>query len=200
MYLRIIKPALDWLVALLILLVSLPVLIPVMILLAVSNRGKVWFIQARPGKNQIVFNIVKFKTMNDKVDPSGHLLPDEQRLTPIGNFVRKTSLDELPQLFNVLKGEMSIVGPRPLLVEYLPLYNPHQQRRHEVRPGITGWAQVNGRNTITWQAKFDFDVWYVDHASFWLDIKILFKTLIRVLKSEGISSGTSSTMERFRGN
>ena len=138
--------------------------------------------------------------MNDGRNERGELLPDEDRLTWIGNIVRKTSLDELPQLFNVLKGDMSLVGPRPLLVEYLPLYNEVQKRRHEVKPGITGWAQVNGRNTITWLKKFEYDVWYVEHQSFWLDIKILFLTVIKVFKAEGISSTTSVTMEKFRGN
>lgn len=138
--------------------------------------------------------------MNDARNERGELLPDEDRLTWIGNIVRKTSLDELPQLFNVLKGDMSLVGPRPLLIEYLPLYNEVQKRRHEVKPGITGWAQVNGRNTITWLKKFEYDVWYVEHQSFWLDIKILFLTVIKVFKAEGISSTTSVTMEKFRGN
>ena len=138
--------------------------------------------------------------MNDARNERGELLPDEDRLTWIGNIVRKTSLDELPQLFNVLKGDMSLVGPRPLLIEYLPLYNEVQKRRHEVKPGITGWAQVNGRNTITWLKKFEYDVWYVEHQSFWLDIKVLFLTVIKVFKAEGISSTTSVTMEKFRGN
>lgn len=138
--------------------------------------------------------------MTDKLDNQGNLLPDEQRLTITGKFIRATSLDELPQLINVLKGDMSLVGPRPLLKEYLPLYNAQQKRRHEVTPGITGWAQVNGRNTISWQQKFEYDVWYVDHQSFWLDLKILFLTILKVLKAEGISSSTSSTMENFRGN
>ena len=144
--------------------------------------------------------MVKFKTMNDTRNERGELLPDDVRLTWIGNFIRKTSLDELPQLFNVLKGDMSIVGPRPLLVEYLPLYNDIQKRRHEVRPGITGWAQVNGRNAIGWEQKFAYDVWYVDHQSFGLDLKILFLTVAKVFKAEGISSGTSVTMEKFGGN
>lgn len=156
--------------------------------------------QERPGKNGKLFHVVKFKTMTDERDPYGHLLPDEVRLTAVGKFVRKTSIDEIPQLFNVLLGHMSFVGPRPLLKEYLPLYNADQQRRHLVKPGITGWAQVNGRNTLSWQQKFAYDVWYVDHVSFALDIKILFLTVIKVLKAEGISSESSLTMEKFRGN
>jgi len=169
-------------------------------MLAIANRGKVWFTQSRPGKEGNIFTVVKFKTMNDARNEQGELLPDDVRLTWIGNFIRKTSLDELPQLFNVLKGDMSIVGPRPLLVEYLPLYNDIQKRRHEVKPGITGWAQVNGRNAIGWEQKFAYDVWYVDHQSFGLDLKILFLTVAKVFKAEGISSGTSVTMEKFRGS
>ena len=152
------------------------------------------------GKNEKVFRIVKFKTMNDKKDKNGDLLPDAERLTKIGSFVRKTSLDEIPQLINVLKGDMSLVGPRPLLVQYLPLYNDQQKRRHEVRPGITGWAQVNGRNAISWQQKFEYDVWYVDHVSLMLDIKILFLTLKKVFIREGISQDGQATAEPFKGN
>ena len=147
-----------------------------------------------------IFKVVKFRTMNDSRDERGDLLPDETRLTWIGNVIRKTSLDELPQLFNVLKGDMSIVGPRPLLIEYLPLYNEEQKKRHEVKPGITGWAQVNGRNAISWPQKFAYDVWYVNHQSFGLDLKILFLTVVKVFKAEGISSETSVTMEKFKGN
>lgn len=172
----------------------------IVMLLYVANQGKVWFKQDRPGKNGRIFTVIKFKTMSDEVDGQGHLLPDERRLTAIGKFIRNTSLDELPQLFNVLRGEMSFVGPRPLLVEYLPLYNAEQQRRHLVKPGITGWAQVNGRNTVSWPQKFTFDVWYVDHISFLLDIKILLLTVMKVFKAEGISSTTSVTMEKFHGN
>ena len=156
--------------------------------------------EVRPGKNAQVFKVIKFKTMNDKKDEEGNLLQDAERLTPVGKFVRKTSLDEIPQLINVLKGDMSLVGPRPLLMEYLPLYNKEQARRHEVCPGITGWAQVNGRNAISWLQKFEYDVWYVDHISFLLDVKILWMTIIKVFKSEGISSTTSATMEKFIGN
>jgi len=172
----------------------------VVVLLAVANRGKIWFTQSRPGKDEKIFTVVKFKTMNDARNERGELLPDDVRVTWIGNIIRKTSLDELPQLFNVLKGDMSIVGPRPLLVEYLPLYNNIQRRRHEVKPGITGWAQVNGRNAISWQQKFEYDVWYVKHQSFGLDLKILFLTVMKVFKAEGISSTTSVTMEKFKGN
>jgi undecaprenyl phosphate N,N'-diacetylbacillosamine 1-phosphate transferase len=180
--------------------VSSPLLILVIISLAILNQGKVWFTQPRPGMNEKVFNVIKFKTMNDARDESGKLLPDAERLTWIGSLVRKTSLDELPQLFNVLKGDMSLVGPRPLLVQYLQHYSDHQRKRHNAKPGITGWAQVNGRNAISWQQKFDYDVWYVEHQSFWLDLKILFLTIIKVFKAEGISSATSVTMEEFRGN
>lgn len=200
MYQQIVKPFLDKLSALIILAIASPLFILTVILLAFVNKGKIWFRQPRPGRKEKIFTVIKFRTMNDGRNERGELLPDEDRLTWIGNIVRKTSLDELPQLFNVLKGDMSLVGPRPLLIEYLPLYNEVQKRRHEVKPGITGWAQVNGRNTITWLKKFEYDVWYVEHQSFWLDIKILFLTVIKVFKAEGISSTTSVTMEKFRGN
>lgn len=200
MYTSIIKPLLDKFSALIVLLIASPVLLLVILFLAISNKGKVWFVQPRPGKNEKIFNVIKFKTMNDARDVKGELLPDEKRLTWIGNIIRKTSLDELPQLFNVLKGDMSVVGPRPLLIEYLPLYNDEQKRRHHVKPGITGWAQVNGRNTISWPQKFAYDVWYVDNQSFVLDLKILFLTVAKVFKAEGISSATSVTMEKFKGN
>jgi len=177
-----------------------PFLLIAMWVLAISNKGKVWFVQPRPGENEKIFQVIKFKTMNDACNEKGELLPDEARLTWMGNIIRKTSLDELPQLINVLKGDMSIVGPRPLLIEYLPLYNEDQRRRHRVKPGITGWAQVNGRNAISWQQKFNYDVWYVDHLSFGLDLKILFLTMTKVFKAEGISSTTSVTMEKFKGN
>nr|MUH41052.1 sugar transferase [Zobellia laminariae] len=185
--------------ALSILTLASPIILLVIIFLGIANRGSVFFIQQRPGKKGEIFKILKFKTMNDKKDASGNLLPDEVRLTPAGKFVRKTSLDELPQLLNVLKGEMSLIGPRPLLVSYLPLYNVNQKRRHEVKPGITGWAQVNGRNAISWDKKFEYDIWYVDHLTFLVDIKILFMTVSKVLKSDGISSDTSATMELFTG-
>lgn len=200
LYSSIIKPFLDKVTALFILTLFSPVLLFVMLLLTITNKGNVWFTQSRPGKQGRIFKVIKFKTMTDERDAKGELLPDEYRLKGIGKFIRATSLDELPQLINVLKGEMSIVGPRPLLIEYLPLYNEEQQTRHDVTPGITGWAQVNGRNAISWQQKFEYDVWYVKHQSFWLDIKILFLTVLKVLKSEGISSESSVTMEKFRGN
>ena len=172
----------------------------IIFLLAAANKGSIWFLQARPGKNERCFNVIKFKTMTDEFDISGLLLPDELRLTTIGKFVRKTSMDELPQLINVLKGDMSIIGPRPLLVEYLPLYSEKQRRRHEVKPGITGWAQVHGRNALAWPERFVLDVWYVDNISFWIDIKILWLTVVKVLRAEGISGENSSTMDKFRGN
>ncbi|MCZ8354328.1 MAG: sugar transferase [Cyclobacteriaceae bacterium] len=200
MYRHFIKPAFDFIFALLLLVLSLPIILFPIILLAVANRGKIFFIQPRPGLYGKIFHVIKFKTMNDEIDKQGSLLPDEKRLTNIGKFIRATSLDEIPQLVNVIKGEMSFVGPRPLLVEYLSLYNKKQMRRHEVKPGITGWAQVNGRNTISWRQKFEYDVWYVENQNFLLDIKILFLTMLKVFKSEGISSSTSVTMEKFTGN
>ncbi|MFY0255864.1 sugar transferase [Chitinophaga sp. 30R24] len=199
-YKNIGKPLQDGLIALIALLLLAPVLLLLTLLLAVANNGKPFFLQPRPGRNRRIFRVIKFKTMNDRKDAGGQLLPDEIRLTPIGRFVRKTSLDEIPQLINVLKGDMSLVGPRPLLVDYLPLYNETQLRRHEVRPGITGWAQVNGRNAISWQQKFEYDVWYVNHLSPALDWKILGMTVQKVLKSEGISAANVATMERFMGN
>ena len=200
MYRSFFKYIIDFTVALLGFIVISPVFILIAICLFIANSGKPFFFQSRPGKNARIFKVIKFKTMNDKKDSEGNLLPDAGRLTPVGKFVRKTSLDEIPQLINVLKGDMSLIGPRPLLVEYLPLYDEKQIRRHEVRPGITGWAQVHGRNAISWQQKFEYDVWYVDHISFLLDIKILWMTVIKVFKSEGISSATSATMEKFEGN
>lgn len=189
----------DLALAIIGLVVSLPLTLPVLLLLSIANNGRPLFFQKRPGKNARIFRIVKFKTMNDRKDKKGNLLPDDVRLTATGRFVRKTSLDEIPQLINVIKGDMSLVGPRPLLVEYLPLYNERQGRRHEVRPGITGWAQVNGRNAISWEQKFEYDVWYVEHQSFGLDMKILWMTSKKVFKSEGINSATSATMEKFTG-
>lgn len=199
MYVQVFKPLGDKLAALLVLLLSLPITLPVLLLLAIANDGKPFFTQLRPGLEGKIFRIIKFKTMNDKRDKNGNLLPDSERLTAAGRFVRKTSLDEIPQMLNVLFGDMSLVGPRPLLVEYLELYSPQQARRHEVKPGITGWAQVNGRNAVSWPKRFDMDVWYVDHISFWLDLRILLLTIVKVFKSEGISSGTSVTMEKFTG-
>lgn len=166
-----------------------------------ANKGAgVFFLQERPGKNAKIFRVIKFKTMTDERDTSGNLLPDAQRLTNVGKFVRSTSIDELPQLINVLKGDMSLIGPRPLLVQYLPLYSAEQARRHEVRPGITGWAQCHGRNAISWSEKFKLDVWYVDHVSLWTDLKVIFITISKVLCKADISSPTSVTMEPFNGN
>lgn len=200
MYPNFLKPLIDLLISLVILLVASPIFLIIVVILYFVNDGKVWFTQQRPGKNGALFNVIKFKTMTDEKDASGNLLPDEKRLSGLGSIIRKTSLDELPQLLNVIEGHMSLVGPRPLLTEYLPLYNDFQRRRHEVKPGITGWAQVNGRNTVSWPQKFAYDVWYVDHISLWLDIKILVMTVMKVFKAEGISSATSVTMEKFNGN
>lgn len=199
MYKYFFKRLIDLTLALIGFTVFAPVSLTLTLILFVSNRGKVFFTQQRPGKNGKLFYVVKFRTMNDRCDSNGKPLPDHQRLTIVGRFVRTTSLDEIPQLINVIKGEMSLVGPRPLLVKYLPLYNKTQSRRHEVRPGITGWAQINGRNAISWEQKFEYDVWYVDHISFWLDIKILWHTIIKVFKREGINSVTTATMEPFKG-
>lgn len=199
MYLKAGKRLIDISVSTIALLALLPVMVLLLPALALANGGNPFFIQARPGRNEKIFWLVKFKTMNDRCAPDGHLLPDADRLTTIGRLVRKTSLDELPQLWNVLKGEMSLIGPRPLLVEYLPLYTDHQRKRHTVRPGITGWAQVNGRNTLSWEKKFDYDVWYVSNRSFELDCKIIVMTIQKVLKSDGISSASSVTMEKFKG-
>lgn len=186
--------------ALLALLIASPVFLIVALLLAAFQNGKVLFKQKRPGRDAKVFLLIKFKTMRDDVDANGELLPDEQRLTWIGKMVRKTSMDEIPQLLNIIKGDMSFVGPRPLLIEYLPLYNDRQKKRHEVTPGISGWAQVNGRNTISWEQKFEYDIWYVKHQSFLLDLKIIFMTIFKVFKAEGISSEGVATMEKFKGN
>ncbi|MDH6354390.1 undecaprenyl phosphate N,N'-diacetylbacillosamine 1-phosphate transferase [Dysgonomonas sp. PH5-45] len=200
MYKHCFKRFLDFILSLVGFIVLSPIFIIVSIFLFIANDGKPFFFQQRPGRKNEIFKVIKFKTMNDKKDKNGNLLPDSERLTAVGSFIRKTSLDEIPQLLNVIKGDMSLIGPRPLLVEYLPLYNDVQARRHEVRPGITGWAQVNGRNAISWQQKFEYDVWYVDNISFFLDLKILWYTFVKVFKSEGISSGTSVTMEKFKGN
>lgn len=200
MYKNYFKRGIDFTAAFTGLLLCIPVFIPVTLFLFFSNQGKPFFFQKRPGRGGRIFSIIKFKTMNDKKDINGNLLPDAERLTGVGTFVRKSSLDELPQLINVLKGDMSLIGPRPLLVQYLPLYNETQQRRHEVRPGITGWAQVNGRNAISWQQKFEYDVWYVNHISFVLDLKILFLTLKKVFIREGISQEGQATVEPFNGS
>ncbi len=191
----------DFIIALCVLAVIWPILAVIALWLHFANKGAgTFFLQERPGKNGKIFKVIKFKTMTDERDASGNLLPDEQRLTKVGKFVRSTSIDELPQLFNVLKGDMALIGPRPLLPQYLPLYSKEQARRHEVRPGITGWAQCHGRNAISWTKKFELDVWYVDHCSFLLDLKIIFLTIKKVLVREGISSETSATMEPFTGN
>ncbi len=199
-YSSIFKPTFDLFTAFLGLLIISPIFLLTIIALAIANNGKPFFFQKRPGKNGRIFSIIKFKTMNDKKDEQGNLLLDPDRLTEVGKFVRKTSLDEIPQLINVLKGDMSLIGPRPLLPQYLPLYNDFQKRRHEVKPGITGWAQVNGRNAISWDEKFELDVWYVDNMSFWLDLKILFLTLKKVFVREGISQNGQATVEVFKGN
>ncbi|MDC1081241.1 sugar transferase [Flavobacteriaceae bacterium] len=200
MYKIFIKPAFDFLFALIILCLIWPGLILLALILSIQNLGTPFFKQIRPGKNGKLFTIYKFKTMRDTRDDHGNLLPDNQRLTAIGKIVRKLSLDELPQLWNILKGEMSFVGPRPLLPEYLPLYNLEQQKRHRVKPGITGWAQVKGRNSISWQQKFEYDKWYVEHQSFKLDIKILFMTINKIFHTQEVNASNQITMDRFDGN
>jgi undecaprenyl phosphate N,N'-diacetylbacillosamine 1-phosphate transferase len=200
MYRYFFKRVIDFFVALTGFVILFPVFIIVTVFLAVANKGKPFFFQKRPGKGERIFSVVKFKTMNDRKDKDGNLLPDAQRLTAIGSFVRKTSLDEIPQLLNVVKGDMSLIGPRPLLVEYLGLYNDRQKKRHVVRPGITGWAQINGRNAISWTQKFEYDVWYVENLSFVLDFKILMRTVSKVFKSEGISAEGQATITKFTGN
>ena len=200
MYKNFIKPAIDFVLALVGFLFLSPVFVLVMIGLFFANDGKPFFFQLRPGKDGKIFKIIKFKTMTDKKDENGNLLPDADRLTKIGSFVRKTSLDEIPQLLNVIKGDMALVGPRPLLPQYLELYNDFQRRRNEVKPGITGWAQVNGRNSISWEKKFEYDVWYVDNVSFLLDIKIQIMTVLKVVKSEGINEQGQATSNEFKGN
>lgn len=199
MYSKYIKRALDFIISLLALTVLSPLLLVLTLVGAVKMRGNPFFVQERPGRNGRVFRLIKFRSMTNK-KKNGELLPDEERLTGYGRFLRRTSLDELPELLNILVGHMSIVGPRPLLVKYLPLYNEHQARRHEVRPGLTGWAQVNGRNSITWEQKFDYDVWYVDHLSFALDFRIVMMTVRSVLKREGISGDNNATMAEFEGS
>lgn len=200
-YYNFTKGLVDFFVAFCVLIVLAPLLLIIAIILCFANNGKcLFFLQERPGRHGKIFKVIKFKTMTDERDAEGNLLPDDKRLTKVGKFVRSTSIDELPQLINVLKGDMSFIGPRPLLPQYLPLYNKEQARRHEVRPGITGWAQVNGRNAISWTRKFELDVWYVDHCSFLLDLKIIVLTIKKVFVREGISSDTSVTMEPFTGN
>ena len=194
------KSIFDKTLALFLIILFSPIYIVVSLLIFLKMGSPILFRQKRPGYKEEIFGIYKFRTMTNEKDEFGNLLPDYKRLIGIGKFIRSTSLDELPQLFNVLKGEMSFVGPRPLLEEYLPLYNQKQKRRHDVKPGITGWAQVNGRNAISWEQKFDYDVWYVDNQSFLLDIKILWLTFLKVVKRSDISSSTSSTMEKFEGS
>ena len=199
MYKTYLKRILDFIISILILILILPILIIISILLIFQNKGTPFFFQERPGKDARPFKIIKFKTMTDEKDADGKLLPDNRRITPLGSFIRKWSLDELPQLFNVVKGDMSLIGPRPLLFKYIPLYSQEQYRRHEVRPGITGWAQVNGRNSISWTKKFELDVYYVDHLTFLLDVKILWMTLLKVIQREGINQSKERPMQPFNG-
>lgn len=201
MYKHFFKRIIDFTIVLMALLIIWPFLLIIYIWLTVANKGAgAVFYQERPGKDGKIFKVMKFKSMTDERDDDGNLLPDAQRLTKVGQFVRSTSIDELPQLINVLKGDMALIGPRPLLVKYLPLYSKEQARRHEVRPGITGWAQCNGRNAISWAKKFELDVWYVDHCSLMLDLKIVFTTIKKVLVRDGISQEGQATMEAFNGN
>ncbi len=201
MYKYFLKRIIDFVLVFGVLTVIWPILLVMAIWLHFANKGAgAFFTQERPGKGGKVFKVIKFKTMTDERDADGNLLPDADRLTNVGRFVRSTSIDELPQLINVLKGDMALIGPRPLLVQYLPLYSKEQARRHDVRPGITGWAQVNGRNAISWTKKFELDVWYVDHCSFWLDVKIIFLTIKKVFVREGISQEGQATMEFFTGS
>ena len=201
MYRSFLKRLIDFSLVFCALMICFPVLFIITLWLHFANKGAgVFFLQNRPDRDGKIFKVIKFKTMTDERDSKGNLLPDEQRLTKVGKFVRSTSIDELPQLINVLKGDMALIGPRPLLPQYLPLYSKEQARRHEVRPGITGWAQVNGRNAISWTKKFELDVWYVDHCSFLLDLKIFLLTIKKVFVREGINSDTSVTMESFTGN
>ena len=201
MYKSFFKRFFDFVISLIALLLIGWFLAIVALWLHFANKGAgAFFFQDRPGKDAKIFKLIKFKTMTDERDAEGKLLPDEERLTKVGKFVRSTSIDELPQLINVLKGDMSLIGPRPLLVQYLPLYSPQQTRRHEVRPGISGWAQCHGRNTISWTQKFDYDVWYVDHCTLWTDIRIVFLTIRKVLMRKDINSATAATMEAFNGN
>lgn len=199
LYAKYVKRYLDVFVSLVGLLVLSPVLLLLIIFGAIEMKGNPFFTQKRPGKDEKIFNLIKFRTMTNEKDKNGNLLPDEQRLTTYGKFLRSTSLDELPELWNILKGDLSLIGPRPLLVKYLPLYNSFQRHRHDVRPGLTGYAQVHGRNQVSWEKKFEMDVWYVQHVTFLEDLKILFETVTVVLKREGISSETSMTMEEFKG-
>lgn len=199
MYRVYFKRFFDFFIATVVFIIAFPVFAIITILLFIANKGKPFFFQERPGKGERIFKVIKFKTMTDERGSDGKLLPDHLRMTRIGQFVRKTSLDEIPQLLNVIIGEMSLIGPRPLLVAYLPLYNATQKRRHEIRPGITGWAQVNGRNAISWEQKFEYDVWYVNNYSFLLDFKIIVLTIHKILKSEGVNAEESVTMQEFSG-
>ena len=201
MYKNFFKRVIDFTIVFIALLIIWPILLLITIWLHFANKGAgAFFTQERPGKDGKIFKVIKFKTMTDERDENGKLLPDAQRLTKVGKFVRSTSIDELPQLINVLKGDMALIGPRPLLVKYLPLYSEEQARRHEVRPGMTGWAQCNGRNAISWTKKFELDVWYVDHCTLWTDIKIIWITIMKVLKRADISQDGQATMEAFNGN
>lgn len=201
MYKHFFKRFLDFWISLIVLILISPILLVITIWLHFANKGAgVFFFQERPGKDAKIFKVIKFKTMTDERDARGNLLPDEQRLTKVGKFVRSTSIDELPQLINVLKGDMALIGPRPLLPQYLPLYSPEQARRHEVRPGISGWAQCHGRNAISWSEKFKLDVWYVDHISLWIDLKIVWITIMKVLKRADINQEGQATMEGFNGH
>lgn len=199
-YRKYIKRPMDFILALIALIVFSPIMLIIALLVKINLGSPVLFKQKRPGLNEKIFTLYKFRTMTDEKDRNGNLLPDSDRLTRFGKFLRSTSLDELPELYNILKGDMSIVGPRPLLVQYLPLYNDFQRRRHEVRPGLTGLAQVNGRNAITWQEKFEYDVEYVDNVTFKNDMLIILKTIVKIIKREGINSETAATMEYFKGN
>ncbi len=199
MYRKYFKRLLDFVISLAAIVLLSPLIIIVAVVLCLANGGNPFFTQRRPGRSARIFLLIKFRTMNSSKDANGQLLSDEERLTTVGKMVRKTSLDELPQLFNVLLGDMSLVGPRPLLIAYLPLYNAYQNRRHEVKPGISGWAQVNGRNNISWSKKFELDVWYVEHLSFALDLRIVIKTISKVFKSEDINQQGHATMPYFTG-
>jgi len=200
LYRNYLKRSIDFIFALVLIILTSPLIIVISAILFFTNNGKVFFIQPRPGKNEKIFFIIKFRTMNDKKNENGELLPDNERITRIGRFIRKNSIDELPQLVNVLSGDLSLIGPRPLLVDYLPLYSDYQRRRHEVKPGITGWAQINGRNAITWNEKFKLDIWYVENISFFLDIRIIFSTVKKVFRSENVNSNKTITMAKFSGN
>tara|TARA_R110002050_G_scaffold296426_1_gene456400 strand:- start:48520 stop:49125 length:606 start_codon:yes stop_codon:yes gene_type:complete len=200
MYLLLFKRLIDFSLALLGFVFIFPLFLIITTCLYFSNKGKPFFLQKRPGKNEVIFSIIKFKSMNDKKDKEGNLLPFDKRITKVGAFIRKYSLDEIPQLINVIKGDMSLVGPRPLLIEYLPLYNEEQKQRHKVKPGVTGWAQINGRNTISWEKKFSLDVWYATNVSFILDFKIILLTIKKVIKTEGVNSSDNLNMPVFNGN